>query len=456
MATCNCCGAELTPKDKFCWQCGTKVEQKLYCTNCGAELTPKDKFCWQCGTPAPAPAAPARVRPASFQAAPAAQTVGNLEDTYPNVKGFYEEGSYKNSVSVSDRAIVWANSLGLFRLGKYEETLLERNAGSDILSTVQTPDGILVAEKVESGHYYDGNCYTYAIAVKKYDDDLHLLSTRKWEVPQCVFDPCVIGGDIDVEATLSEHYLFIAYRGGEDNECGFTRICLDDDSTVEVSGAACVNGTPIDWVYRLLADGGVLYVDGKTDARNTNMLTTAVVDFDAGTVKHIWKDRGIDWSSGKPHFFDFARKIMWTELTKDEIQANNISTSHEESHHEIFMVPRRIEPNARILGRISPLVYNTVQGCHFSYFDGENYLSDSSWDFFAHPNRGRNTVNWGHCISETTYTVVWPEQGIAIGVVRDANDNCHYMAYSLDYDPNNRIGSRRKLREVKVTDSEDK
>ena len=464
MATCNCCGAELTPKDKFCWQCGTKVEQKLYCTNCGAELTPKDKFCWQCGSPVPAPAAPARVRPASFQPVPAAQTVGNLEDTYPNVKGFYEAGRCRDTVSVSDRAIVWADGVDLFRLGKNEETLLKREyAGSHVLSTVQTPDSILTAEQVELDREYEYGdyTYTYAISVKKYDDDLHLLSTRKWEVPQRVRSVN------DVKAALSEHYLFIVssgredykseedYESEEDNDFIFTRICLDDDSTVEVSAkSACVNGTPIDAVYRLLADSGVLYVDGRTDVHNANMLTTAVVDFDAGTVNQIWKDRGIDWSSGKPHFFDFAKKIMWTELTKDELRANNISESGYE--RKIFMVPRRIEPNARILGQISPLVFHTGQGTLLSYFDGENYLSNTSFSIAVYPNKGRNEVDWGDHITEPALAVVWPEQGLVLGVRRDANDNTHYLAYSLDYDPKNRIGSRRKLREVKVKESEDK
>ena len=46
---CANCGASLSAKDKFCAECGTKVETKRFCTNCGAELSGNAKFCSDCG-----------------------------------------------------------------------------------------------------------------------------------------------------------------------------------------------------------------------------------------------------------------------------------------------------------------------------------------------------------------------------------------------------------------------
>ena len=446
MATCNCCGAELTPKDKFCWQCGAKVEQKLYCTNCGAELTPKDKFCWQCGTPAPAPAAPARVRPASFQPAPAAQTVGNLEDTYPNVKGFYETADAKDAVSVSDRAIVWADTYGVIhRLGKDEDYLLKRTCYAWVVSVVQTPNGILAVEKDQYAH---SNACTFS--VKEYDDDLHLLSTREWKVPQRFSSP----DDYVAEAALSEHYLFIVYKPSENGKYVFMRICLDNGSVVKVSrSAANVNGASITVVNRLLADSGILYITGETEGTDEygDEITCeffATVNFDTDAIDLIWKGEKNISLNGRPHFFDFAKKIMWTELTEDEA-----GIYKPEYLRKYLLAPRRIGPNTCILPGEQLLI--SQEGGYFSYFDGKNYLTASHYaNFFAHPNWGSDTIKWysgGHGRSERT--VVWPEQGIAIGDLR-ADDQ--FTVYPLNYDPDNGIGDHGKLREVEVTDSEDK
>ena len=44
--TCPHCGA-LTPKGKFCMACGAKLQS--FCPSCGAEVPPGAKFCLQCG-----------------------------------------------------------------------------------------------------------------------------------------------------------------------------------------------------------------------------------------------------------------------------------------------------------------------------------------------------------------------------------------------------------------------
>lgn len=55
---CNNCGADVEPGQKFCINCGSKIEQPAesvsettdkFCVNCGAELVPGAKFCVNCG-----------------------------------------------------------------------------------------------------------------------------------------------------------------------------------------------------------------------------------------------------------------------------------------------------------------------------------------------------------------------------------------------------------------------
>lgn len=44
---CKYCGAELKPEDKFCTECGNKVEETRVCPKCGATTT--GKYCIECG-----------------------------------------------------------------------------------------------------------------------------------------------------------------------------------------------------------------------------------------------------------------------------------------------------------------------------------------------------------------------------------------------------------------------
>lgn len=46
---CKKCGADMFDTDKFCDQCGWKVEEKARCPECGATLREGTKFCPECG-----------------------------------------------------------------------------------------------------------------------------------------------------------------------------------------------------------------------------------------------------------------------------------------------------------------------------------------------------------------------------------------------------------------------
>ena len=50
--TTNCpqCNAELTPEDRFCTECGAKIEAITNCPKCNAPIQPGTKFCTECGT----------------------------------------------------------------------------------------------------------------------------------------------------------------------------------------------------------------------------------------------------------------------------------------------------------------------------------------------------------------------------------------------------------------------
>src|SRR4051812_22170178 len=48
--SCQICGGDLLPGDRFCASCGGVTQQKS-CAACDFELQPSDQFCPNCGTP---------------------------------------------------------------------------------------------------------------------------------------------------------------------------------------------------------------------------------------------------------------------------------------------------------------------------------------------------------------------------------------------------------------------
>ena len=49
VGNCQNCGAPLANDDKFCTNCGAKVDVELKCSKCGATIAQGDKFCTNCG-----------------------------------------------------------------------------------------------------------------------------------------------------------------------------------------------------------------------------------------------------------------------------------------------------------------------------------------------------------------------------------------------------------------------
>lgn len=46
---CKKCGNSVAEKEKFCWECGTKIEREALCKGCGSKLKLGAKFCSMCG-----------------------------------------------------------------------------------------------------------------------------------------------------------------------------------------------------------------------------------------------------------------------------------------------------------------------------------------------------------------------------------------------------------------------
>lgn len=70
---CEKCGGEILPADKFCTNCGEKVETVRYCQNCGEALT--GKFCANCGADSQASVPQAVENPTVVYQAPPVVTV---------------------------------------------------------------------------------------------------------------------------------------------------------------------------------------------------------------------------------------------------------------------------------------------------------------------------------------------------------------------------------------------
>lgn len=47
---CSKCEAEVHERDRFCWNCGRRLDPLAGCSQCGSEVLEGDRFCRQCGS----------------------------------------------------------------------------------------------------------------------------------------------------------------------------------------------------------------------------------------------------------------------------------------------------------------------------------------------------------------------------------------------------------------------
>ena len=411
MITCSNCGAPLREGAGFCSACGTAVNTAVFCSQCGTELSAGDKFCSACGAP---------VKAAAPKAASAPAEEVSMKDTYPNVLGFY--GDKGRAVSVSDRAAVFGDDSGLYRVDK---NLHMRSSQYKVNRVVQTKTGIraLSEEYGDSGR---------TLELLELDDDLKLLSRR-----QVATLP-----DSDMREycgyTMSEHYLFTARRWPVEDDYGrydvtFTRLCLDSGEELVLSGNDVqVEGCPLIQCYDhlIVADSGILYIHGYVKERDEDGEESCLdvwiaLDFDTGASRPIWKGEKPFDMYGEPQFFDFAKGIMWTHPREMEMKRRGW-----EKKPEQYLVPRKIGWNTPILANYNAWTLNDM-AVYLAYFDGEHgYYAPDYYHFYMVDANGCISEDWnqtGHGRTETA--VVWPQGG---KVIADLLADGPYTAYPLN------------------------
>lgn len=456
MTTCSNCGAPLREGAGFCSACGAAVNTAVFCSQCGTELSAGDKFCYACGAPVKAAepkAAPAtgeqprrRGRPPK-NAAPAPAEEVSMKDTYPSVLGFYDKCC--RAVSISDRAAVFGDYDGLFRVDK-DLHMLSHNIGYGLFQVVQTKTGIrvLLDDYGDSGR---------TLELLELDDDLKILSRRQVAT--------LPGDDMPEECgyAMSEHYLFTVRYLPVENEDGdtihqditFTRLCLDSGEELVLSGNDVqVEGCPLSQCYEnsLLADSGILYFSGAVQERDEDGDASypgvwMAIDFDAGEFRPLWKGKGYP-AYGRPEFFDFAKGIMWTHPREMEMKRRGWEKSPKK-----YLVPRKIGWNNPILANYNVWTLNDKVD-DLAYFDGEHaYYAPSYYQFYMVDANGYISEDWngtGHGRTETA--VVWPQKG---KVIADLLADYYYTAYPLKSYTCPTSAETQKLEAEKVPASDD-
>ena len=414
MTTCSNCGAPLREGAGFCSACGAAVNTAVFCSQCGTELSAGDKFCYACGAP---------VKAAAPKAASAPAEEVSMKDTYPNVLGFY--GDKGRAVSVSDRAAVFGDDSGLYRVDK---NLHMRSSQYKVNRVVQTKTGIraLSEEYGDSGR---------TLELLELDDDLKLLSRRQVATLPDSDMPEKCG------YTMSEHYLFTARRWPVEDDYGrydvtFTRLCLDSGEELVLSGKDVqVEGCPLIQCYDhlIVADSGILYIHGYVKERDEDGEESCLdvwiaLDFDTGASRPISNGEKPFDMYGEPQFFDFAKGIMWTHPREMEMKRRG--WNQEEFY---YLVPRKIGWNTPILANYKVWTLNERADWlqNFGYFDGERaYFAPDYYHFYMVDANGCISEDWnqtGHGRTETT--VVWPQGG---KVIADLLADYFYTAYPLE------------------------
>lgn len=424
MANCVKCGAPLREGAKFCGACGAKIELQRFCTQCGEPLEPGEKFCTQCGAPvegAPAPAPKRRGRPPKNPAAVAAPAApkANKEKKpdFPDVRGFY--GKKDKAVSASDEALVWGEGGKVYCLDRNWNIRLKEM--DSVGSIIQTKENILVLDRT-----YDSDCVDHLV-LKTFDKQLSLLSEKEFDSWP---DDCVEGH----EYYMTQFDLFILQHTEADD------VDLSDpiDTDISLRQIDLSTGETKEWSWDRLEwkgwtvsfDGGAfLGVDGgrpylfvslqKEDDRASAIL---IFDPQTGGFSLLWQG-GYVSDEGRPMFFDWKKRIMWTRPTKAEIESRSNLTKKS-------LVARKIAPNAPILSAM-PTWQEFPDGYgSFSYFDGEHaYYAPRYYEFYGFDKFSGQSEDWnrsGHGRTETA--VVWPQTD---KIVMDLMADYYYTVYPM-------------------------
>ena len=403
MANCANCGAPLREGANFCGACGVRIEAPRFCTQCGQSLKPGENFCTQCGAPADGPAP-----------VPAAPTAGRAKKPdYPDVRGFY--GKHK-AVSAGDEALVWCDNSGYKLYCLERDWTLHSCSASLVIDVIQTKDAVLALAE-------DSQADSSRLILKTYDKQLSLLSEKTLcDLP--------IDGTVEFSAFMTQFDLFVlqhteAYNAELDQDIS-TDISLRriDPATGEIREWKWDRLEWEGWTVRLF---NIKTVDGEQPYLSVDLYKgedqeEAILIFDpqTGGFSCLWQS---GWSDGgRPMFFDWEKRIIWTHPTKAEAERRSDLTAKS-------LVARRIAPNAPILSSMP--VWKEYHGHYFTYFDGQRaYYAPSYYEFFAYIESGDQSEDWnpsGHGRAETA--VVWPQAG---KIVMDLMADYYYTVYPLE------------------------
>ena len=437
MANCVKCGALLRAGAKFCGACGAKIEAPRFCTQCGQSLEPGEAFCTQCGAPAdgPAPvpkrrgrppkdAAPAdgpapvpkrRGRPpkdAAAAAVPATPKANRAKKPdYPDVRGFY--GRHK-AVSAGDEALVWYRDCKLYCLER-DWTLHSQDDTGCIYDVIQTKDAILVLD-----YDYAEPCW----ALKTYDRKLSLLSKK------------VLCEAPDADAVESYHAFLTQFDLYVLQYTEAYDAALDRDISTDISlrRVDLATGETREWRWDRLewegwtvsvsaidaVDGERPYLPVELYQGEDKEYAILIFDPQTGGFSALWQ--GGYFKEGRPMFYDWEKRVMWTHPTKAEIERRQDLT-------EKSLVARKIAPGTPMLSTMS-IWKEYREGSSFTYFDGEHaYYAPSYYTFFGYIKSGDQSEDWNESTHGRTETaVVWPQEG---KIVMDLEADC-YTVYPLE------------------------
>jgi len=405
---CIKCSKELPEGSVFCCFCGEK--QKALCSSCGAELVCGALFCHKCG-------AKQGEEKKEQAKAPEMKIKSSVPEEHKDIHGFYNSAWL--NFDVSENLVVFADGNGLYS-ATADGKLYRR---SDYPIAVAT-DGVTV-------YAVEDDFSNERLVIKKYSDKLSLISEKNLGVAGNV---CADGYQKIYTLTCDAYYQVSLRVWGnnpaEDIEIIKAELDFPIPEKIKV-GQITWGGYTVQSVgNRLLVDNDVLYfeADAVNDEDDFSKLLIAY-DISEREYEVIWHGT----NSGKPLFFDFEKKIMWTKAKDSEAG--------------------KLPPNAlvsRLIAPQAPMLYNTgvwsLDEERIRYFDGNKaYEAPSYYQFYAVDNSGRRSGNWNpttHGMADKA--IMWNGN-----IIMNLEDYDIYTSYPAEFEcPDN---SRRiKLENIKV------